>query len=531
MGQRSGNVVRVIARWGALGWCVVLGSACKSSGGAETGDATTVGTTAVVVTTTMPGPTDPTTSVETTAGTGTGSGEVALAVTLDRREAEGPDAIVVDVTVTIDGAVAPGQLVALTAEGGVAGAMTDLGAGSYRGEVAPDQPSGEVHVRVVALGEQVERTAVVLPEIGAGWGQPERVRGPVNTPGYEDSPEISPDGQWLIVSNYSPVDLVCCLSGCDGSPPTDPAGSACNTSLGPYAAPERPDLPGAGRIVSSTQIHDELPSLGLDLPDAQDFIVALPPVAAYGFRRQADGSYAEPFVIAFEADGSVVAPFGFTFVAAPQGAAAQVLYALNDLRIPDEAPESTDNDLWRVDLTLGQRNNLGTFTTPPMGLPQVDVELTPLEVEDRSGPQGNPAVSADGVWWDSEDGAFDLFYAVGSASGGGLGPAVTVALSRPDRTEFQPYLFGGRLYFAAEFAEIRSSARAPGGDPGAAATWSEERVELACEAGTTRTGAVFSIGEPSVATIDGAPTLFFLYTNKTATGFDMTVGQVRARIP
>ena len=46
-------------------------------------------------------------------------------------------------------------------------------------------------------------------------------------------------------------------------------------------------------------------------------------------------------------------------------------------------------------------------------------------------PQGNPAVSADGVWWDSEDGAFGLFYAVGSASGGGLGPAVTVALRLP----------------------------------------------------------------------------------------------------
>lgn len=519
---------RCFAGWSALGVGALAG--CTASGGDGDGGEASAATTSAA--TTADAPTSTSAPNPTTTSTSEPSpGAVALAVSLERREVDGPDVIVVDVTVTIDGAASPGQVVALSAEGGAAGAMTDLGDGRYRGEVAPDQPSGEVALLVEALGEQVARTAVVLPQIGAGWGQPERVRGLVNTPGYEDSPEVSPDGAWLIVSNYSPVDLVCCLQGCGGAQELDPAGALCNTSLGPYAAPERPDLPGAARIVSPTQIHDEMPSLGIDMPDDQDFVIALPPVAAYGFRRQPDGSYAEPFVIAFAADGSTVAPFGFTFAAPPQGAAATVLYALNDLRVPDEAPESTDNDLWRVELTLGQPNNLGTFTTPPMGLPQVDVPLVPLELVDRTGPQGNPGVAADGVFWDSEGGVGDLFFAPGSALGGGLGPAVKVALSQDLRGEFQPFPSGGRLYYSVDFADIRSSARAPDGDPADPATWSEEQVEVAAEAGAARVGAVISIGEPTIATLDGAPTLFFLYTSRTTTGYDMTIAHVRARTP
>ena len=56
------------------------------------------------------------------------------------------------------------------------------------------------------------RTAIVMPAIDAAWGQPEVVPGAVNTAGYEDSSEVSPDGQWLLVSSYSPVDLICCVA-------------------------------------------------------------------------------------------------------------------------------------------------------------------------------------------------------------------------------------------------------------------------------------------------------------------------------
>lgn len=507
-----------MGRWRRSG--VFVGALAGACGGGR-GDGTDGATTAATSTATSAGVTESPTTGQ--------PGTVEIGVALERREVDGPDMIVVDVTLTIDGGPGTEQTVTLTAEGGTAGAMTELGAGRYRGEVAPAQVSGEVLVRVEALGEEVERTAIVLSAVAAEWGQPERVRGSANTPGYEDSIELSHDGAWLIVSSYSPIDLLCCLLGCAGSAPADPAGAACNTALGPYAAPERPDMPGAARIVSPTQIHDELPSLGIDMPDGQDFVAALPPVAAYGFRRQPDGSYDEPFVIAFAADGSTAAPFGFSFVDVPQGTGAQVVFAWNDLRIADGTPEDTENDLWRETLTLGQANLLGTFTTPPMSLPQLDRELTRLPLVDHAGPQGNPAVTPDGVWWDAEGGSGDLYFAPGDVAGDALGTPVVVALSRPERGEFQPHVFADRLFFSSDHAEIRSAARAAGGDPAAPATWSEERVDLSSEPGSPRDGAVIAVGEPSPASVDGAPTLFFVYATRVGDGLQMAIGQVRAR--
>jgi hypothetical protein len=134
------------------------------------------------------------------------------------------------------------------------------------------------------------------------------------------------------------------------------------------------------------------------------------------------------------------------------------------------------------------------------------------------------------VWFDSEGGADDLFFAAGNPLGTSpLAAPVKVALSRPDRKETMPYVHGNRLYFSADNAALHSSARAPGGDPAAAATWSAERVELAVEAGATRVGAVVGIGEPSIETRGGVESLYFVYVVKTATGLDLGVARVPAR--
>jgi hypothetical protein len=45
----------------------------------------------------------------------------------------------------------------------------------------------------------VSRTALVLRDVGPAWGQPEAAPGLVNTPAYEDSSEVSPDGEWLVI--------------------------------------------------------------------------------------------------------------------------------------------------------------------------------------------------------------------------------------------------------------------------------------------------------------------------------------------
>jgi hypothetical protein len=234
--------------------------------------------------------------------------------------------------------------------GGVSRTVTDLGAGRYVSNVTPATPSGEVRfVASVSNSDAgASRTAVVLPTIDPQWDQPESVGGLVNTPGTEDSSTISPDGQWLIVGTYSPVDILSCHLGF-GSGPADGRNAACQTSLGPISGPARPRMPGASRVVSPTRILQNAPSLcvtapdggnvELPLPDGGTFVLNLSPTTAYGFRRQPDGTFAEPFVLQFASDG-VGVPFCFSFLGSPAQNVATLLYA-NRPHQPDDRRDSS----------------------------------------------------------------------------------------------------------------------------------------------------------------------------------------------
>lgn len=451
---------------------------------------------------------------------------VDLAISLDRREIAGPDTILVDAYVRRGQTPQSGVTVGVLATNGTVGAIIDQGTGHYLAEVTPTISSGDVNLTVNALGAELRRTAVVLPILDATWGQPERVPGLVNSAGYEDSSEVSPDGTWLIVSSYSPVDLICCAVAISGicttaTAPGDPASVACNTSLGPYAAPARPDLPGAERIISATTIHDSLPRLGLGQPAGTDLPFAVPPVAAFGFRRQPDGSYGEPFSIAFEADGMTGAPFGLTFAAPLADTAATLIYAWDDHRTDGTA--NTFNDLYRVSLTLGARVILGTFTSGVL-----DIEPTPVPLATRAGYQGNPGVAADGIFFDAEQGDEDLHFAAGNPLGSTpLAAAVTVGVSSSTAAEFQPYFHSGRLYYARNFLEIRSAVRGTG-DVSLAATWTDDRVELGLD-GMNDVDRVVAIGEPSLADTTTGTELYFVYGTRTATGIEQSIARVRRR--
>jgi len=449
----------------------------------------------------------------------------AIEITLDRRAETGPDTILVDVRVVRDDVPQAGVTVTLVATNGSVGAITDQGNGHYLAEVRPSISSGDVQLTATALGNESKRTAIVLPTIDAAWGQPERVPGLVNTDGYEDSSEVSPDATWLIVSSYSPVDLICCLAAVPtvcttASTAADPASIACNASLGPYAAPARPDLPGADRIISSTSIHDSLPRLGLGQPAGTDLPFAVPPVAAYGFKRQPDGSYGEPFSIAFEADGITSAPFGLTFAKPPSGNSATLIYAWDDFRTQDSS--DTFNDLYRVSITLGARVILGTFTN---GVLDIDPTFVPLT--SHAGPQGNPGVAPDGIFFDAETGDEDIHFAAGDPLGTApLAAAVTVGIST-SANEYQPYFHNGRLFYARDFAAIRSAARGTG-DISQAATWTDDHIELGVDGGAD-IGNVLAIGEPSIAVIETGTELYFVYGTRTATGIEQSVARVRRR--
>lgn len=454
-----------------------------------------------------------------------------LTVTFDRIEQPATDVIAVTGRLRNGTTPVTGAAVTITTTDGLYSTVTEVAAGDYVAYVLPYQLSGEVRIRVAGGGRVVTKTALALADLGPHWNQPEPVPGLVNTAGYEDSAEVSPDGEWLLVSDYSPVDMICCIFGTCGATPTtqlNPAAPHCNNSLGPITGNARPRMPGANRVISSTQIHDEAPSIGYDMPDGVDLPVALAPLAGYGFRRQADGSFAQPFLITFSANG-ISTPFGYTF-ASVSGTSATLAFAYDDLRnVRGDYGPSTFNDLYHNPVTLGVDNILGTFSVDAQGRPVTDRFPASVPLPTKAGQQGNPAISSDGIWFDSENDAEDMFFAAGNPTGTAtLATPVKVALSTPTRKETQPYVHAGRLYFAADQSTIRSSARAPGGNPALASTWGPERLELAAEP-TTRVGGVIAIGEPSLSVRAGVTSMYFIYVLQTATGLNLNVGRVTAK--
>ncbi|EYF06381.1 Ig-like domain-containing protein [Chondromyces apiculatus] len=463
-----------------------------------------------------------------------------IAIFLERDDASQPNPVRVTVQLT-DAAGNPdlGKSITVEAEGGDAGSVVEDGEGLYSAVVVPavaGGATGEVRIVATSGARRAEAWAVVLPQIDSTWGQPERVPGLVNTDGTEDSPEVSPDGNWLIVSTYSPVDLQCCLAGaalpgCSGEPRAV-SNPACSASLGPYAGPERPDMLGASRIRSATEIDHTAPRVGITT--AGD---AVPPTAAYGFRRQEDGSFGDPFVIGLDMDGFTYAPFGFSFVGTPTQAEppepqrAALLFSF----LPLQAPQNY-SDLFFVEATLGEKILLGSYSAPS-GQPVTDdflpltLPLNPLEQH-----QSNPSFGGRQVWFDSEvaaDEERDLFFATtaGTLPDTALAPTARVGVSAPGVAEYQPYFDAPstRLFFSKNFNAVVSS-HYEGGDPAKSASWSEVRTELSVGGLVGGVGAVSSIGEPSLARLDdGSEWLYFAYYVRRDGRYDGSIGRVRRR--
>ncbi|MDI3288902.1 Ig-like domain-containing protein [Polyangium sp. 15x6] len=462
----------------------------------------------------------------------TAGAPASIILELARQDGPAPYPIEVTARVTsIDGKPVSGLSVEITAEGGTAGAASETAAGVYRSTVKPSLAAGdagEVLVRAKVAELSADATAVVLPVVDAAWGQPERVPGLVNTAGTEDSAEVSPDGEWLIVSSYSPVDLLCCIAGkdlpgCTGEA-ASPAAPECNATHGPSAAPERPDMPGAARILSPTEIDHTIPQLGVT-----EALFALPPVAAYGFRRQGDGSFGEPFVIAIDMNGFTYSPFGFTYLGAPKDGAASVLFAFDPLHGPDTAP-----DLYHADVTLGAPVSLGKYSFENNFLIADPFPVTQLPLVPLDQFHSNPSFGHGHVWFDTEGPVQkDLFVAKpsGALPGATFSETVVAAISKPDVEEFQPFVdeAASKLYFSRGFRDISTSAYS-GGDPALPASFGDPVVEIGLDAPPDGPGDIVSIGEPSVArTADGEEWLYFVYYVRREGHYDGSVGRVRKR--
>ena len=455
--------------------------------------------------------------------------ELALERLDDAGTEGGPAAVVVFVRgVLPDGGPLGAVDLEATAPGSVSVGAPRAVDGGLAILVTPGQTSGEQPIFVTARSGTASltktTTALVLPLVSSDWGQPEAVPGLVNTAGYEDGTVVSPDGEWLFVGSYSPVDAICCLLGCAG--PANPQSAACQTVLGPYGAPERPNMFGAERILSKTRILNRCDKLCFTAPDGGEVeSFALPPVTAFGFKRMSDGSFAEPFVIGRDADGCG-APFGFSLLAAPKGTAAEAVFGGYSV-----VPAGSDNDLFYTPLTLGSPNVLARYSCDAGTVVESDRITTRLVTTPLAGEQGNPQVRAPYIFFDDDSAPTTPKMYVARFDGGlptaALGATAPLPVGADTDDRRQPFLHGTTLYFAQN---LRIATATLSGAPESAASWSSPVINLAGENGSSRPGAVVALGQPTIADRPGgAQELYFVYGIKTATGLDMQAGRVKRR--
>lgn len=441
-----------------------------------------------------------------------------IAIDLTRATSGSPRPFVVRATAT-DGNDAPvsGLALVITASEGAVSAVTETSNGIYEATVTPAANDRMVTVTASAGGVSATKTALVLTEIASTWDQPELVGGLVNTAGWEDSAEVSHDGDRLIVGTYSPVSLFCCMNASPGTalcPETSlprEASVACETARGPHGSPERPGMRGAGRIVSSSHIVDDAVSFGLLESNPAD--IPMPPVGAYIFTRQSDGTFAAPRFLGFEMDGYSYAPFGFTFI----GASSTVTFAYDD---PVDGPD-TGNNIYEAPVSSVGDTIFGTYTLGTLSAPTFSaVSLLP-------GPQGNPMREGSRLWADSENGAQDIHVSVDG--GEGFSSFTTAGMSSPSIHESQPFMDGATLYFTKDFVSI-AAANFLGGAYGSPSSWSSHATQLrVLPSGTPPVGSLIGLGETSIAHASDGDWLYFVFIQRTATGLDAGVARVKAR--
>jgi len=419
--------------------------------------------------------------------------------------------------------------------------------------IAPEGALGQVAKRsgeVEVASAKGERTVLRLPSAAAHWEEPEVVRGLVNTLGWEDSVEISPSGNWLIVGTYSPVGLLCCLLGdflndfsgdaelCPGTKKNnDPSSQSCNHSRGPWREPERPGMLGADRIISATQIRQEVDALNFKQGFWWFQRFAVPPVAAYGFRQAADGSFQSPFVIGYDLDGFTYAPAGIRVLSESSGGAAEFMYFSSNP--VDDGREKSGTDIYVANAVLGRPISLGYVAPDKDGTRQLVLRSgRRIAVGDNSGGQGNPHYDGGRLWFDDESiPEKDLYFAEPSSLAGASGsPGLAfragkkVGLSKSGVEETQPFFHRNRLYFRRGTDIVSSELR--GADPERPESWGPIELELAAEgyAALTVEGAIFTVGEPSISvSSSGEDWMYFVYGLRRKEGLDLNVARVRRK--
>lgn len=477
----------------------------------------------------------------------------------------GLDAFDVTATLSLDEVAQVGITPTVTVDRGTNSTAMDNGDGTYTFQVTPSQ-TGEHPVKVCYDTVCVTRTALVLKEVHSDWGQPMSVSGLVNTEGYEDGITITPDGQYLLTQtgpNYASGSFVYDapreIGGCGGSRlvPTVCTHPWINEVIGPFTAPERPGFHN-GRFDADGVLLHNANSWGMTPGQVGLFSQS---TMFYGFKRQSDGTFAEPFFISFDDENDALAgPFGMSFVMTGADTATMIFSHRDET---GQVMVDTDNngsfdtpsgfDLQTLEVTLGQNTSLGelvatgTPVTPPVRgshWPITPVGLSAVGTDGIFGSQGNGHLfeldgSIHSIWtddeYDTDEDAGEISVYVltsGAFPDGEFEKTVLpskINVPGIENREIMPFFTGSRLYFAKDNDERLPEVwfagySGPQTSAGYAnnANWSDSSRLLQYDESDTSIGSVFAIGEPTVATVDGNDQLFFGYVVKR--GIDPITG-------
>ena len=504
-------------------------------------------------------------------GSGNNNSPPSYSITLEfERVATGsPNPFIVNVTVHENGVLKSGVAsdLAIVLSKGTRNAVSEVSSGLYQFTVTPIQ-TGEHEVTVNYATTSITRTPLVVDGVHADWGQPESVPGLVNTAGYEDGVTITPDGEYLFVQ-YGPIyfsgiflfNTLRAIGGCEGNRLEYPIGTPnrcthewIDSTLGPYTTPERPGF-FDGRFSGTTQLHNAN-SWGIGIEEAPIFA---PSTMFYGFRKQADGSFTEPFYLAFnDVNDGIINAFGLSFMMHGDGTAT-VLFTLDDPTDPDMVDLDNNGsddvqsyfDVYTTEVTMGQNNILGTFVTSGIpGTPPVRGTPFPAQVvnfgktglDGLAGTQGNSHLYESGgsilsIWTDDEHdtggdhGEISVYVLTSGNFPNGTWTKVvlpTVINLADPSDEVQPFFTGTGLYFTrisdvawpqiyyASYSGTHSSA-----DFLNAGNWGTPEVILSVNTADA-IGKVTAIGEPTIANVDGTEYLYFVYG--IIRGYDATSG-------
>lgn len=457
-----------------------------------------------------------------------------LSLTMNRIPLAGLDPFEVRVTLKNNGQLLNGKTLSLNIPKGDVSIVIDHGNGEYSFTVTPNE-TGEYPVNISYAEASLTRVAVVLDTNIPGSGQPIAIPGDyVNSEGYEDGATITPDGEYLFVQ-YGPLYFSgilnfasICNSGsysagydlntCDGRSDS----SLVFSTIGPYNNQQRPDFP-MENIVDGKLLHLD----GLVLPGVFNGIVSFPTVF-YGFKRQSDGTFAQPFKISFNDDKGVNGPFGPSFILNGDGTAKFIIawnnYFDGNADGGSDPGEDDKPDIHHGHLILGQNNSLGdvSFTTND-AFSSITPSIYPVGFSTHTGVQGNPHAflnesgQVESIWTDDEQVTHDL--SVYRLTSGAFPDGVWIKEVLPTdistgAEENQPFFDGNKLYLRRGSNIVYHDYTPINGACSSTYThndcWAEETVVIGAN-GNTGIGQIFAVGEPTIATRDGKKYLYFVY--------------------